>query len=68
MAVLKSVSQRFAGDGRVELIWSPYEADSQLVKLCVDRLADVVVTEVSSSLAHTSFVNSYISTHIYSRS
>ena len=68
VAVLKSVSQRFAGDGRVELIWSPYEADSQLVKLCVDRLADVVVTEVRSPLAYTSFVISYISTHIYSRS
>jgi exonuclease-1 len=64
VAVMQSVVQRFAGDGRVELIWSPYEADSQLAKLCVDRLADVVVTEVSSSLAYESFVISYISTHI----
>jgi exonuclease-1 len=65
VAVMKSVVQRFAGDGRVELIWSPYEADSQLAKLCVDRLADVVVTEVRSSLAYVYILCYFL--HLYSQ-
>ena len=47
-AVMKSVSHHFSQDRRVELIWSPYEADAQLAKLCIDHVADVVVTEVRS--------------------
>ena len=31
---------------RVKCIWSPYEADSQLAKLCIDGWAHAVVTEV----------------------
>lgn len=48
-AVMKEVSKSFNRDARVQLVWSPYEADSQLVKLCIDRIADAVVTEVSLS-------------------
>ena len=34
------------GNARVKYVFSPYEADSQLVKLCVDGLTHAVVTEV----------------------
>ena len=38
------------GDGaapaRVRCVWSPYEADAQLARLCADGRADAVVTEV----------------------
>lgn len=30
----------------VHFVWSPYEADAQLVKVCMDRRADAIVTEV----------------------
>jgi exonuclease-1 len=30
---------------RVRCVWSPYKAEAQLAKLCVDGLADLVVTE-----------------------
>ena len=33
---------------RVKCVWSPYEADSQLAKLCVDGWCHAVVTEVCS--------------------
>ena len=50
-AVMGEVQKRFGRDfGRdrnVELIWSPYEADAQLVRLCIDGRANAVVTEVS---------------------
>jgi exonuclease 1 len=45
-AVLQTVERNFGRDGRVELVWSPYEADAQLVRLCIERQADAVVTEV----------------------
>ena len=32
---------------RVHVVWSPYEADAQLAKLCLDGLVDAVITEVS---------------------
>jgi exonuclease-1 len=32
---------------KVNCVFSPYEADAQLAKLCMDGLADAVVTEVS---------------------
>eukprot|EP00957_Ditylum_brightwellii_P034049 2579199-Ditylum_brightwellii.AAC.1 len=35
-----------AGGGVVECVFSPYEADAQLAKLCLDGYADAVVTEV----------------------
>jgi exonuclease-1 len=46
-AVMKEVVRNFHKDNRVQLVWSPYEADSQLAKLCVDQIAHAVVTEVS---------------------
>lgn len=45
-AVVEAVTRRFASDDRVQCINSPYEADAQLVKLCMDRVAHAVVTEV----------------------
>ena len=37
------------GDGaKVKCVFSPYEADAQLVKLCVDGVCHAVVTEVRS--------------------
>eukprot|EP00934_Nitzschia_sp_Nitz4_P003226 Nitzschia sp. Nitz4//scaffold193_size40683//17234//20681//NITZ4_007499-RA/size40683-processed-gene-0.12-mRNA-1//1//CDS//3329540279//3216//frame0 len=60
IAVMKSVQQSFATDARVQLVWSPYEADAQLAKLCLDRKADGVITEdsdvlVYSATSHCSF-------------
>ena len=46
-AVLNEVEKSFARDKRVFLVWSPYEADAQLAKLCIDGVADAVITEVS---------------------
>ena len=46
-AVAEAVTRRFAKDGRVHCVQSPYEADAQLVKLCMERVAHAVVTEVS---------------------
>jgi 5'-3' exonuclease len=37
----------------VECVFSPYEADAQLVKLCVDGLADAVITEDSDVLVYS---------------
>lgn len=51
-AVLKAVAQRFP-DGRVQLVWSPYEADAQLVKLCMDGLTQAVITEDSDVLVYS---------------
>lgn len=52
-AVMKEVKKDFQSDGRVQFVWSPYEADSQLAKLCIDCQADAVVTEVSPSFGET---------------
>ncbi|KAL3822578.1 hypothetical protein ACHAXA_007689 [Cyclostephanos tholiformis] len=41
------------GDVRVRCVWSPYEADAQLAKLCVDGLAHAVVTEDSDVLVYS---------------
>ena len=38
---------------KVECVFSPYEADAQLAKLCMDGLADAVVTEVSEVVKTT---------------
>jgi len=40
------------GGGRVVVVRSPYEADAQLVKLCLDGDADAVVTEDSDVLVY----------------
>ena len=47
-AVMEEVKKHFVRDRNVELIWSPYEADAQLVRLCIDGRANAVITEVSS--------------------
>ena len=44
--VMAMVKKNFQTDNRVHLVWSPYEADAQLAKLCVDGVADAVITEV----------------------
>jgi exonuclease 1 len=51
-AVAEAVTRRFKNDDRVQCINSPYEADAQLVKLCMDRVAHAVVTEVRREIAY----------------
>ena len=53
-AVAKEIQSHFATkrDNRVKVIHSPYEADSQLVKLCVDGFAQAIVTEDSDVLLY----------------
>ena len=36
----------------VQIIWAPYEADAQLVKVCVDGLAQAIITEDSDVLVY----------------
>jgi len=38
---------------RVQCVWSPYEADAQLAKLCIDGYAHAVVTEDSDVLVYS---------------
>lgn len=46
--VLRVVERRFLNSKKpVHLVWSPYEADAQLVKVCRDGLANAIITEVS---------------------
>jgi 5'-3' exonuclease len=59
-SVAKAVAQKWKkqnGFGNLEpqvtCIFSPYEADAQLVKLCVDGLADAVITEDSDVLVYS---------------
>lgn len=46
-AVIMEVLKAFKGDNRVKVVWSPYEADAQLAKLCMDQLVDAVISEDS---------------------
>lgn len=46
-AVSDAVQQQFGRDGQVVCVFSPYEADAQLVKLCLDGLTQAIITEVS---------------------
>ncbi|KAL3935028.1 MAG: hypothetical protein SGBAC_009374 [Bacillariaceae sp.] len=52
-AVMAEVSKAFKNDKRVKLVWSPYEADAQLAKLCIDQMVDAVVTEDSDVLVYS---------------
>jgi exonuclease-1 len=46
-AVVRKVKETFRRQGKpVVFVWAPYEADSQMVKLCLDGKADAIVTEV----------------------
>ena len=56
-AVAAAVQQVFgiskgSSSSVVEIVWSPYEADAQLVQLCQDGRAHVVVTEDSDVLVY----------------
>ncbi|KAL3924473.1 MAG: hypothetical protein SGILL_001029 [Bacillariaceae sp.] len=58
--VMKTFRKQLFGETRIDLMWSPYEADAQLVKLCIDDDADAIVTEdsdvlVYSAAAHVAF-------------
>jgi 5'-3' exonuclease len=48
--VVQLVAQRL---NYVQLIWSPYEADSQLAQLCMDGRAAVCITEDSDVLVYS---------------
>jgi len=59
-AVMQAVAQRFRvnsnnarGGGDVQLVWAPYEADAQLVKLCMDGKAQAVITEDSDIMVYS---------------
>jgi len=43
----------FGSSSIVECVFSPFEADAQLAKLCIDGLADAVVTEDSDLLVYS---------------
>jgi 5'-3' exonuclease len=53
--VAKNVQDHFAQSGdQVEIIWSPYEADAQLVQLCgIERKCAAVITEDSDVLVYS---------------
>lgn len=52
-AVMDAVAKRFRDDNRVTLLWSPYEADAQLARLCLDQKAHAVITEDSDVLVYS---------------
>ncbi|KAL7428590.1 hypothetical protein ACHAXM_001506 [Skeletonema potamos] len=51
--VCAAVQRKWGKHGPVKCIFAPYEADSQLAKLCVDGLAHAVVTEDSDVLVYS---------------
>jgi len=59
-SVAKAVAQKWKrgfAEAQVVCVFSPYEADAQLAKLCVDGLADAVVTEDSDVLVYSAACN-----------
>lgn len=62
-AVANAVTRRFASDTRVQCIYSPYEADAQLVKLCMDGIAHAVVTEVRITREKNTRIPDYSTRH-----
>lgn len=56
-AVMKEVRRRFTAGRRVHQVWSPYEADAQLAKLCIDGVADAVITEVRKGMCLSSIAD-----------
>ncbi|GAX13581.1 exonuclease 1 [Fistulifera solaris] len=52
--VVKEV-QRKLKDSRIQIqtVWAPYEADPQLIQLCVEGLAQAVITEDSDVLVYS---------------
>ena len=51
--VCAAVQRKWGKSGPVKCVFAPYEADSQLAKLCVDGLAHAVVTEDSDVLVYS---------------
>jgi len=51
--VCGAVQRKWGKHGPVKCVFAPYEADSQLAKLCVDGLAHAVVTEDSDVLVYS---------------
>lgn len=51
-AVVAKVRQKFSVE-QVEIVWSPYEADAQLVQMCADRRCAAVITEDSDVLVYS---------------
>lgn len=59
-SVAKAVAQKWNKQGgflsvepQVTCVFSPYEADAQMVRLCMDGMADAVVTEDSDVLVYS---------------
>lgn len=52
-AVADALQKIFARDNRLKCIFSPYEADAQLARLCVDKVADAIITEDSDVLVYS---------------
>ena len=52
-AVAADVERHFAREKQVQVVWAPYEADAQMVKLCLDGLAQAIITEDSDVLVYT---------------
>ena len=52
-AVADALQKVFVRDNRLKCIFSPYEADAQLARLCVDRIADAIITEDSDVLVYS---------------
>jgi exonuclease-1 len=52
--VVKEVQQKLK-DARIQIqtVWAPYEADAQLIQLCVEGLAQAVITEDSDVLVYS---------------
>ena len=69
-----AVNKKWGGNGRgqfqfaaprVSCVFSPYEADAQLVKLCIDGHSNAIVTEVSTVAIDTKYSISPISMYSY---
>jgi exonuclease-1 len=54
--VKRAVRRRFA-ESQVQLVQSPFEADSQMVRLCADGVCDAIVSEDSDILVYAATSN-----------
>lgn len=55
--VAQKTRQHFSSSKEVAIVWSPYEADAQLVKLAVDGHVQAIVTEDSDVLVYCATAN-----------
>lgn len=52
--VVKEVQQKLKSTRvQVQIVWAPYEADAQLIQLCVEGLTQAVITEDSDVLVYS---------------